>query len=144
MEATVALILRELAANGFPITEQRRSLVELVLSQGRLFGAEEILAEARQRGVSLGRATVFRTLDLLVRLGYVGRVSDGGRPAYAVCGPEHHHHLVCSGCGQVLHIAGCPIDGYLRQLEASTGFQVVDHRLEVAGLCPICQTMDHA
>lgn len=142
MEATVNTILRQLAANGCPITEQRRSLVELVLSQERLFGAEEILAEARRRGASPGRATVFRTLDLLVRLGYVGRVSDGGRQAYVVCGPEHHHHLVCSGCGQVLHIAGCPIDGYLRELEVNTGFQVVGHRLEVGGLCAVCRSAE--
>lgn len=139
MEATVARILGQLAAEGYPITDQRRELVSLIMGQGRRFTADELLAELRGRGHNFGRATIFRTLDLLVRLGYVGRVRDGGRGGYAVCDPGHHHHLVCSSCGQVLHIEGCPVASYLSDLESATGFTVAHHSLEIAGLCPACR-----
>lgn len=139
MEATVPGILTQLAAEGYPITDQRRELVSLIMSQARRFTADDLLAELRLRGHAIGRATIFRTLDLLVRLGHVGRVRDGGRGGYAVCDPGHHHHLVCSSCGQVLHIHGCPVSSYLSELESSTGFSVAHHSLEIAGLCPACR-----
>ena len=138
MEATVPDVLQRLAAEGYPITDQRRALVALVLAQGKRFTADDLLAEARARRLAVGRATVFRTLDLLERLGYVGRVHDGGRGGYTACALGHHHHLVCSACGQVLHIEGCPVSGYLRELESRTGFHVASHRLEIAGVCPAC------
>jgi Fur family ferric uptake transcriptional regulator len=139
LEATVPGILTQLAAEGYPITDQRRELVSLVMSQGRRFTADDLLAELHGRGHRIGRATIFRTLDLLVRLGHVGRVRDGSRGGYAVCHPGHHHHLVCSSCGQVLHIQGCPVASYLSELESSTGFSVAQHSLEIAGLCPACR-----
>lgn len=139
MEATVPAILTQLADEGYAITDQRRELVALVMSQVRRFSADDLQAELGQRGLSIGRATIFRTLDLLVRLGHVGRVRDGGRGGYAVCDPGHHHHLVCSSCGQVMHIAGCPVASYLSDLESKTGFSVAHHSLEIAGLCPDCQ-----
>ncbi len=139
MEATVPAILGRLAAEGYPITDQRRATVSLIMAQERRFTADDLLATLHGQGLAVGRATVFRTLDLLVRLGYVGKVHDGGRGGYAVCEPGHHHHLVCSNCGQVLHIGGCPVSSYLRDLESRTGFQVAAHRLEIAGLCPLCK-----
>ncbi|MHB1135090.1 MAG: Fur family transcriptional regulator [Chloroflexota bacterium] len=138
MDVTVEAILSHLAAEGFSLTGQRRTLVTLIMSQANLFTAEDLLVEAR-RGGGAGRATVFRTLDLLARLGYVGRVFDGDRQAYVVCAPEHHHHLVCSACGKVLHLAGCPVDDYLRQVECTTGFQIDVHNLQLSGLCPQCR-----
>ena len=139
MELTVAAILRHMMTEGYPITAQRRAMVSTVMAQNRRFTADDLLAELRQQGLAVGRATVFRTLDLLVHLGYVGRVQDGGHRCYTVCGLEHHHHLVCSGCGQVLHIAHCPVEAYLRQLESTTGYRVATHSLEIAGLCPSCR-----
>ncbi len=139
MEATALAVLDHLAAEGYPITDQRRLTVGLIMAQEKRFTADDLLADLRERGIAIGRATVFRTLDLLVRLGYVGRVHDGGRGGYAVCEPGHHHHLVCSSCGQVVHVDGCPVASYLRDLESSTGFQVAAHRLEIAGLCPLCK-----
>ncbi|MHB1006460.1 MAG: Fur family transcriptional regulator [Chloroflexota bacterium] len=142
MQATVPFILEQLAAEGYPITDQRREVVALVMAQAKRFTADDLLAELRLGGLNVGRATVFRTLDLLVRLGFVGRVRDGGRGGYAVCDPgHHHHHLVCSNCGQVLHIDGCPVADYLEEIESTTGFHVAHHSLEIAGLCPKCSSL---
>jgi Fur family ferric uptake transcriptional regulator len=132
-------VLARLSAEGHSLTAQRRALVGLIFARDRRFSADEILGEVQESGHAIGRATVFRTLELLTRIGYLGRVADGERPAYAVCGTGHHHHLVCSGCGQVVHVDGCPLDDLLRDLETRTGFRIRDHRVEMAGLCPDCQ-----
>ena len=132
-------MLARLSAEGYPVTVQRRALLQLVLSFARRFTADDVLDELRASGVKVGRATVFRSLDLLTRLGYLGRVHDGDHLAYTVCDGGHHHHLVCSNCGQVLHFEGCPITGLLSDLESRNGYHIEHHRVEVAGICPSCQ-----
>ena len=137
---TAPAVLRKLAAQGYSITGQRRSLVQFIVSRSRRFTAEELLRDLQNDGIKVGRATVFRTLELLEREGYVGRVRDGERMAYTACDPDcHHHHLVCSSCGRVLHIEGCAVAGVLEDLQSRTGFHIQRHSLEVAGICPFCQ-----
>jgi len=134
-------VLGTMTAQGYPITDQRRTLVTLIMSRTRSFTADDLLRDLKNAEATIGRATVFRTLDLLVRLGYLTRIPDGERKAYAVCdrGGDHHHHLICSTCGQVLHLEECPIAAMLSELESRTGYQIEHHRLEVAGICPACR-----
>lgn len=133
-------VLARLSESGYALTAQRRALVKLIFGQSRLFSADDVLGEVQRAGRGIGRATVFRTLEILTRLGYLGRVADGERAAYTVCGADHHHHhLVCTGCGMVLHFDGCPIDGLLRDIERRTGYRIQDHRIDLAGLCPRCR-----
>jgi Fe2+ or Zn2+ uptake regulation protein len=128
-----------LTAHGYPITDQRRLLVSAIARQTNSFTADDLIRELHGAGTRVGRATVFRTLELMTRLGILGRVGDGDRSAYAVCDHGHHYHLMCTGCGQVLHVDECPVEPLLGDLEARTGFRVDFHRLEIAGLCPTCQ-----
>lgn len=110
------------------------------MSRSKRFTAEELLHDLESDGVRVGRATVFRTLDLLERTGYVGRVRAGDRMAYIACDLHgHHHHLVCSSCGRVLHLEGCAVAGLLEELQSRTGFRIQHHNLEVGGICPSCQ-----
>ena len=138
MQATVLSVLRQVAGE-VHVTEQRRKLIEVVMVRGQSFSAEELVAELGREGVAVGRATVYRTLSLLTHLGYLSKVQEGERRVYAVCAPGHHHHLVCLSCGRVLHIPGCPVSGYLVELESTTGYRVAGHRLEVAGVCRDCR-----
>ena len=137
----VEAALRYLGTRGYPITEQRRTLVGFIMSRSKMFTPDELLGDLKAGGIRIGRATVFRTLDLMERFGYLSRVPNGGHLSYATCqdGQEHHHHLVCSNCGQVLHFEGCPVRDLLAELQSRTGYQIVNHRLEIAGLCPSCQ-----
>lgn len=132
-------LLSRLASEGYAITDQRRTLVGRILASSRCFTANELIDDLRCEDLKVGRATVFRTLELLVRFGYLSRVPDGERRGYAVCDPGHHHHLVCSGCGRVLHLEDCPVADLLRELESRTGYRIESHQLEVAGVCPSCQ-----
>lgn len=135
----VAEALRRLADEGYSVTGQRRDLVTLIASLDGRFTPEDLLREARGAKLNVARATLFRTLDILTRIGYLGRVADGGHLAYTVCGPGHHHHLVCSDCGQVVRVEDCPVEGLLSDLQSRTGYVIQDHRLDVAGICPACQ-----
>ncbi len=88
----------------------------------------------------VGRATVFRTLDLLEKIGYLERVPNGDHWAYTNCNPgEHNHHLTCVSCGKIVSIKECPAKSFINELGKSTGFSISKHHLEILGTCPTCK-----
>ena len=90
---------------GYRLTEPRRSLAALIADHDGHFTAAELVAEARSRRLGVGRATVFRTLEVLEELGAIERLDlPSGEHAYVGCEPIHHHHVVCSRCGRTVEI----------------------------------------
>jgi len=82
---------------------------------------------------------VFRALDVLVALGAVERIDlPSGEHAYVACEPSHHHHVVCSSCGQTVDIEDAGLGAVVDDVERRTGYRVDRHRLELFGLCPAC------
>ncbi|MGW6504065.1 Fur family transcriptional regulator [Nonomuraea angiospora] len=65
---------------------------------------------------------------------------DHGETTYRLCGPNHHHHLVCQSCGTVIEGPPVPEPGrWLRRLDTEHGFQAERHRFEVYGTCSTCR-----
>jgi Fur family transcriptional regulator, ferric uptake regulator len=128
---------------GYRLTEPRRSLAALIADQDGHFTAAELVAETGRRRLGVGRATVFRTLDVLTEVGAIERLDlPTGEHAYVRCEPLHHHHVVCSGCGRTEEIDDAGLRTVVRDVARQTGFRVDDHRLELFGLCPACQAPD--
>lgn len=130
-------IVQVLSSHGHRITAPRRAVIDAVLGHERPFSAEQIVAEVP----SAGRATVYRTLELLASLDFCTRIlQPGGHPAYVTGEPGHRHHLVCSGCGTTVSFTACPVDQIVDDLRAETRFRIDGHHLEVFGACPECAT----
>jgi Fur family ferric uptake transcriptional regulator len=133
-------LLDHLAARGYRMTGPRRQIVATLVERGSMT-AQELYDTLRQAGSGIGRATVFRTLELLSQLGAVERVHrPDGCHSYVPARPGHHHHLICSDCGTVLEFSDCQLDGLLAGLAERTAFRIDGHWLEVFGLCQDCQT----
>ncbi len=129
-----------LARHGYRSTAPRRAVVADVLARARPFTAEEVVANLRERVPEIGRATVYRTLELLASVDVLSRVlRSDGHPAYIAGMPGHRHHLVCSDCGVAVAFSACPVDELVRDLSRDTRFSIEGHLLEVFGLCPACQ-----
>jgi Fe2+ or Zn2+ uptake regulation protein len=125
-----------LANHGYRLTEPRRVLLARVLEKDRPFTAEQLVTEVPD----IGRATIYRTLEILASVDLLTRLlQPGGHPAYVVGVPGHRHHLVCSECGTVVAFTNCPMDQLLRQLSRETSFAISGHHLEITGVCPGCQ-----
>jgi Fur family ferric uptake transcriptional regulator len=132
-------LLDAFGAAGYRLTRPRRALAEVIASRDDHFTADELLAESGRRRLGLGRATVFRALDTLTELGVVERLDlPSGDHAFVTCEPTHHHHVVCSSCGRSTPIGDDGVANLAAKVEASTGYRVDMHRLEVFGLCPQC------
>lgn len=137
-----AAILGALRAAGYRLTGPRRALVDLLLQQGgRRFTAEELYGQVRALTPGVGRATVYRTIERLAELGLVERLhADGPCHSYVLGDVSHHHHLICSHCGQVWEFPDCALPAFLRELGAQVGFDVEGHHLEVFGRCAACRS----
>src|SRR6187551_1769197 len=122
------------------MTEPRRALAALIAKQDGHFTAAELVTAAQAARPAVGRATVFRTLDLLEGIGAVERLDlPSGEHAYVGCEPAHHHHVVCSNCGRTDEIDDAGLRAVVADVAERTGYRVDEHRLELFGLCPACR-----
>jgi Fur family ferric uptake transcriptional regulator len=133
-------IIRSLERAGYQATANRRLVADLVAASGGHFTAADLLKRGRKERVNIGRATVFRALELLTSLRVVERLDlPSGSHAYVLCDPdEHHHHLVCSSCGRSEDVADGELARLVDEIGRRHGYTVEAHRLELFGLCPAC------
>ena len=124
---------------GFKLTLPRQAVLEVLEnSEGHLTPAE-VLERAQAIYPSLGRATVYRTLELLTTLGIVRPIYIGEAGPTYIRAQGGHHHLVCSRCGIMVDFDRCIADEMVNDLHERFGFTISSHLLEFYGLCPKCQ-----
>jgi Fe2+ or Zn2+ uptake regulation protein len=125
---------------GYRLTEARRSIADLIAARDGHFTAADLVADARKRRLGIGRATIFRTLDVLADLHAVERLDlPTGEHAYVACEPVHHHHVICSNCGASRDVDDAGWRAVVSEIEERTGYRIDDHRLELFGRCPDCR-----
>lgn len=130
-----------LAQSGRRVTGPRQALVELIDDQHGHFTAAELMTAARGRRIRVGRATVFRTLDLLTEIEALERLDlPSGEHAYVACEPEqrHHHHVICRICAKSVEVEDSGLQSVVTEIGRRSGYQIDSHRLELYGLCPEC------
>ncbi|MBP1705101.1 MAG: ferric uptake regulator, Fur family [Chloroflexi bacterium] len=133
-------LLAALEGSGHRTTGPRRIVAELVAGQDGAFTAVGLESAARAGGVHVGRATIFRAIELFESLGVVERVDlPAGDHAYVACVSHHHHHVICTTCGRSTEVEDVGIEALARTVGRRTGFRVDEHRLELFGICPDCQ-----
>lgn len=119
-------------------TSRQRNAVQNAIEQaGQPLLPPEILALAQAQQPSLGIATVYRNLKILVDAGEVKTVDLPGEPTrYESAHHGHHHHFHCGSCHQVFDVPGCPPN--LEKL-APKGFKVARHEITLYGTCAQCR-----
>lgn len=123
------------------ITPQRRLIARTAETMAGAFTVEELATRVRAADATTGVATVYRAVASLEQTGWIERVGERtGSVLYARCGTqEHHHHLVCTGCGRV-EPATCPLEAGLKEAAERAGFLLTDHDVVLYGLCASCRT----
>ena len=136
-----AELIRVLADAGNRTTASRRAVADLIASRDGAFETADLVADARRRKLGVARATIFRTLEVLVGLGAVERLDlPNGEHSYVRCDSRgHHHHLVCVRCQRAVDLEGLGMTPIIAEVERRTGYRVDRHRVELFGLCPSCR-----
>lgn len=140
MKLTANKIAGMLREQGYKLTPQRHTVLKVMASNHDHLTPEVIYERSRLEDPGIGRATVYRTLDVLSKLNLVCRVhGEDGCRSYMMRRPtEHHHHLVCSGCGKVVDFTNCSLVEMEKKLSKESGFDIKGHLLEFYGLCRDC------
>jgi len=134
--ASIESVVEKLEERGCRITGPRRSVVAAIAETPQGFSADAI----GERLPGVGRATVYRTIKLLLHMGVLCKVPlQDGAPRYSLAPVGHHHHLVCVRCGTISDFSQCNLDDLAPRLESALGRAVLGHRLEVYSLCSGCQ-----
>jgi Fur family transcriptional regulator, ferric uptake regulator len=143
----VHLFRRYLREQGLPVTQQREAVAEVMFESGGHLSVEEIESRLRERGEKTGKATVYRTMEMLVKSGLVAERDFGeGFKRY-----EHlfgqmpaHGHLICEECGGVTEIQEPELKRLQDDAAAQAGFTPARYRVEIFGLCSACRAAGHS
>jgi Fe2+ or Zn2+ uptake regulation protein len=138
-DADLTAFSEALTTAGERVTLPRLEVARLVAAHAGHFTAAQLMDDAEASGEPIGRATIFRALDLFTSLGLVERVDlPDGNHAFVACEAVHHHHAICTNCGRSTDIDDGALADVLAGLGRQAGFRVAAHRLEVFGLCAAC------
>ncbi|MBV8517290.1 MAG: transcriptional repressor [Acidobacteria bacterium] len=129
-----------LQQQGLKLTSERTALVREIFSTHYHFEADELLFKMKEKSVKISRATVYRTLELLVKSGMVRRVHLGEDHYHYehVSGNSHHDHLICTTCGGVIEFHDEEIERLQRAICEKKKFTPTFHNLQILGVCESC------
>lgn len=132
------LWLRE---HGLPVTGQRLAIAEVVIGSADHLSAEEVAQGLEAHGEKAGTATVYRTLDLLVKSGLVVErdFGEGFRRFEAARDVPHHEHLLCTECGSVQEFRDERLERMTTLIAEAHDFARQGHRLVIRGVCSACR-----
>ncbi len=129
-----------LRERGLKFTRERHTVMHEVLASGEHFEADQLLINLRQSGKRVAKATIYRTLPLLVACGILRQVQFGDKfTRYEhTLGQSPHDHMVCRRCGKVIEFDSEEILRFRAEIAARHHFQAMSHRLQISGLCADC------
>jgi len=129
-----------LKSEGLRFTPEREKVLEEAFSVHKHFEAEDLLFRMRQHGHRVSKATVYRTLALLVQCGLLREVIFGERHSHYehVFGHKHHDHMICLKCGKIIEFTNETIERLQRKICEQYRFEPLQHRLEITGYCEDC------
>lgn len=137
----IRLFGRYLRDQGLPVTQQRESVAEAVFASTGHLSVDDIERELRQEGERIGKATIYRTLDLLVKSQLVEEHDFGEgfkRYEHRLSSRPEHEHLICVECGTVVEFRTEEVREIEEKITRAHGFRPVRHKLEIYGLCQSC------
>ncbi len=131
-----------LRQRGIKYTGARKKILDAVLDLTDHFEAEQILYLLKDRGLNVGKATVYRTLPLLVDSGILKQVRFDVKQAHYehAFGEGPHDHMVCRRCSRIVEFGSEEVVALCEKIARQHHFHVISHRFQLTGLCWECST----
>jgi len=142
MEETILNSFKDaLRRENLKLTPQRKQIFSAIADTDEHWEVDDIIYRFREDNQRISRATVYRTLDILVDYGFVRKVDFGeGRFRYEyAAGQDHHDHLICEDCGEIIEFLNEKIERQQVKICKDYSFQPTKHVLQIYGLCQDCQ-----
>lgn len=145
MNITLNEILKKLGehlkSEHLKTSSQREDILKIFYNSGKHVTAEELYDMCRESIPNLGIATIYRALKLFCIIGISKEiVLDDGIIRYEINDAKNHHdHLICTKCGKFVEIFSPEIEKIQKKISSDHGFELVDHRLNLYGICSKCR-----
>lgn len=135
----------QLKIQGYKLTPQRRAILDILLeNEGKHLSTEEIYDLVRGDCPEIGLATVYRTIQLLEKMGVACRMNfDDGCNRYELVHKDEdhqHHHLICKNCGNVEEVEYDLLEDLENKIEDKYKFKIENHSVKFFGICNKCRT----
>lgn len=131
------VLVNHLAEKKLKMTRQRQIILDVFMSLSSHATLDEIHKQVQKKDKGIGFATVYRTMKLFVASGLASehRFADGLTRYEREYKIEHHDHIICTRCGRVVEFENSQIEEMQRRIAEEHGFDLVNHRMEIYGVC---------
>lgn len=137
-------LLQTMAQQGMRITEQRKAMIALFISNKSYLSAKDVYTHLEKKYPGVSFDTIYRNLRLLNDMDILEQFNlEDGIKFRIHCSDHHHHHhhFICTSCEATYPYDFCPMGN---EIVAPEGFKVLKHKFEIFGLCESCQNGEHA
>ncbi len=133
--------IKFLRDEGYLVTKQRRRIAEIIFTTPGHLSVEDIRNLLRQRKVSASIASIYRTLDVLIKGGLVVQHRFGKRfkRFESIRQGQHHDHLICTACGKVIEFKNSAIETLQLQVAKEHDFLITNRKMDIYGRCSKCK-----
>lgn len=127
-----------------PVTHQREAIAVSLFESEHQLSVDDLAEILRRRGEHVGKATIYRTLNLLVEADLARELDFGeGFKRYEhQAGEARYDHLICTGCGKVERFVRGSLDRLQVEIATELGYSVQSRQLKIYGLCRQCQSKE--
>lgn len=135
-------VFREyLQKNRLRYTQEREQIIKEIFATHDHFDVDELYLTIRQKGINISKASIYRLIPLLIDAGLIQDVffEDGHMHYEHIYGHERHCHLRCIECGKIEEFTDPRFNDIEGDLVERFGFKILDYKLNVKGLCPVCR-----
>lgn len=141
MSQTLENHKNKLRTAGHKLTHARITVMEVIEQLGGHVTSAAVIDAVAQVDSTIGRASVFRTLELLTQVGIIRPtyLESSMTPHYVMLPGGHHHHIICTGCNRVIEFEDCGLSELENELQKRLNVKIIGHLLEFYALCEQCQ-----
>ena len=135
--------IERMKSAGYRLTQARLTVLNILEAEPGHITSSDLLAQVERVNPAIGRASVFRALDLFTQLGIIRPtyINTSSTPSYVLLRGGHHHHVICGECNRFIEFDDCGLEQLTRSLEAALDVSISGHLLEFYGICNDCQTL---
>ncbi|MDP2645097.1 MAG: transcriptional repressor [Desulfobacterales bacterium] len=140
MQSPEQALSQYLRKKGIRQSVQRSRVLEIFLNTERHLTGNELYDLARKKYPKLGYATVYRAMKVIAEAGLAEEIDfgDGSKRYEHKFGHEHHDHLICVQCGRCVEAMNPQIEKLQREFAKEHGFELMDHKMNLFGICSDC------
>lgn len=132
--------LQRIRESGGKLTHARLVVLQALESFDGHPTSADVVEAVNAIDESVGRASVFRALELFTQLSIIRPTYVlNGAPQYVLMPDGHHHHIVCLQCGRTIEFPDCGLENLETELESRLGVKITGHLLEFYGICADCR-----